>query len=131
MKELRRHLRKQEIGSIWAERVDKNLETLQTYIGRNRSSVVNYAARCCSSARISTSSAESSVNRLVAKRFVKKQQMRWSRVGGYYLLKTRVAVLNGDLSERTRYDLPKHAVKGNPAAFTSPKLPIFKAAMAA
>ncbi|MBB5724044.1 hypothetical protein FHS72_003694 [Loktanella ponticola] len=57
----------------------------------------DYSARCRSGKRIATSLAESSVNTLVAKRFVKKQNMRWSRPGAHYLLKVRTAVINGDL----------------------------------
>ncbi|MFQ6550249.1 hypothetical protein AADZ90_020060 [Aestuariibius sp. 2305UL40-4] len=76
MKELRRDLREQEMVSIWERRTDKSLETLQTYIRRNTGSVVNYGTRYRSGARIATSPAEATVNRLVAKRFIKKQQMR-------------------------------------------------------
>lgn len=96
MTEVRSDLSKQEASSIWDTRANKNLETLQTYIRRNKGSVVNYGARYRSRARIATSPAEATVNRLVAKRFVKKQQMRWSRSGVHYLLKARAAVLNGD-----------------------------------
>jgi hypothetical protein len=40
---------------------------------------------------------ESTVNYVVSKRFVKKQQMRWTQRGTHLLLQTRVQVLNGDL----------------------------------
>ena len=96
---------------VWAMRADRLLEKLQTYISRNRSSIVNYAERYRAGQRIATSPAEASVNTLVAKRFVKKQQMRWSRTGAHYLLKVRAAMLNGDLSGRTRYEPP--AAMGN------------------
>jgi hypothetical protein len=33
---------------------------------------------------------------VVSKRFVKKQQMRWTLVGAHLLLQSRVEVLNGD-----------------------------------
>ena len=91
---------------VWAMRADRLLEKLQTYISRNRSSIVNYAERYRSGQRIATSQAEASVNTLVAKRFVKKQQMRWSRTGAHYLLKVRAAMLNGNLSRRTKYEPP-------------------------
>jgi hypothetical protein len=32
----------------------------------------------------------------VSKRFVKKQQMRWTLVGAHLLLQIRIQVLNGD-----------------------------------
>jgi len=37
------------------------------------------------------------VNYVVSKRFVKKQQMRWTQRGAHLLLQTRVQVLNDDL----------------------------------
>jgi len=116
------------VPSIWAHRADKLLETLQVYIGRNQGSVVNYAERYREGKRVSTAPAEASVNRLVAKRFVKKQQMRWSRTGAHYLLKVRASVLNGDLSQRTKYEAPKQPIPANIASFISPTPPLFRAA---
>lgn len=46
---------------------------------------------------ISSSFVESTVNEVVTKRMVKKQQMQWSQRGAHYLLQTRTATLNGDL----------------------------------
>ena len=40
---------------------------------------------------------ESTVNYVVSKRFVKKQQKRWTQRGAHLLLQTRVQVLNDDL----------------------------------
>ena len=45
---------------------------------------------------ISTGFTESAVNQVVSKRFVKKQQMRWTLAGAHLLLQIRVQVLNGD-----------------------------------
>ena len=126
IKVVRRELCNQEVASLWEKRADKHLETLQVYIRRNKDSVVDYAARYRSGARIASSPAEATVNRLVAKRFVKKQQMRWSRIGAHYLLKVRAAALNGDLPDRTRYEPPRKTVQGNLAAFISPKLSTFE-----
>jgi len=39
---------------------------------------------------------ESTVNQVVSKRMVKKQQMRWSQRGAHLLLQIRTRVLNGD-----------------------------------
>ncbi|NNX79381.1 MULTISPECIES: hypothetical protein [unclassified Roseobacter] len=124
----RRDLSGDTVPSIWAHRADQLLETLQIYIRRNKSSVANYAERYRAGKRIATAPAEASVNRLVAKRFVKRQQMRWSRTGAHYLLKVRASVLNGDLAERTKYEAPKPPVPGNIAAFVSPTPPLLKAA---
>ena len=90
---VRRDVSKDTVPSIWTHRADKLLETLQIYIRRNKGSVVNYAERYRDGKRVSTAPAEASVNRLVAKRFVKKQQMRWSRTGAHYLLKVRASLL--------------------------------------
>lgn len=125
---LRRELVNDEQLGLWERRADKHFETLQTYVRRNRFSVINYAARYRARKRIATSPAEASVNRLVAKRFVKKQQMRWTPAGAHYLLKVRAAVLNGDLSERTKYERPKYPLKGNLASFVSPTPPLLRAA---
>ena len=40
------------------------------------------------------------VNEVVAKRFVKKQQRQWTKEGAHLLLQTRTAVLNGELDEQ-------------------------------
>ena len=114
--------------SLWARRANKLLEKLNTYISRNRRSVINYGARHRAGKRIATSPAEASVNALVAKRFVKKQQMRWSRTGAHYLLKVRAAMLNGDLSERTRYVPPETARSPYVETLLNPTPPILKAA---
>jgi hypothetical protein len=46
---------------------------------------------------ISTAFVESTINQVVSKRFVKKQQMQWSQKGAHLLLQTRTKVLDGDL----------------------------------
>ena len=68
------------------------------------------------------------MNALVAKRFVKKQQMRWSRTGAHYLLKVRAAMLNGDLSEQTKYVPPKTDGSPHAVSLLNPKPPLLKAA---
>ena len=121
------HQRRNARESLWTWRANKLLEALQTYIARNRASVINYAARYRAGQRIATSPAEARVNRLVAKRFVKKQQIRWSRTGAHYLLKVRAAVLNGNFSNRTRYATPPNPVPGRIAALLEPTPPPLKA----
>jgi len=114
--------------SLWAIRTVKLLKKLQAYISQNKHSVVNYGARHRAGQRISSSSAEASVNTLGAKRFVKKQQMRWSRTGAHYLLKVRAAVINGDLSERQKY-LPAHPkVNQEKTGIFEPQFPLPTAA---
>jgi hypothetical protein len=53
--------------------------------------------------RISTGLVESAVNEIVAKRMVKKQQMRWTRYTVQGFPDTRIQVLNGTLEDAFRY----------------------------
>ncbi len=53
----------------------------------------------CLYVAITTAFVESTVNEVVAKRMVKKQQMQWSPTSAHYLLQTRTAVLNGKLRD--------------------------------
>jgi hypothetical protein len=79
---------------------------LRTYIEQNRGSIANYGARYSEGKRIASTAAEASVNNLVARRMVKKQQMRWSERGANLLLQVRVGLANGDLAERLAYQPP-------------------------
>lgn len=42
---------------------------------------------------------ESTINQVVSKRFVKKQQMRWTERGAHLLLQVRTKVLNDQLRD--------------------------------
>jgi hypothetical protein len=53
--------------------------------------------------RISTGFVESTVNEIIAKRMVKKQQMRWSRHTVQAFLNVRVHVLNATLEDAFRH----------------------------
>jgi len=75
----------------------KHLEEMATYIENNQHSIPNYGERWRYGETISTSFVESTVNEVITKRMVKKQQMQWSQTGAHYLLQTRTATLNGDL----------------------------------
>ena len=57
-----------------------------------------YSYRC--GERIASSFVESTVNQVVSKRFVKKQQMRWSLKGAHLLLQVRNLVINQELRQR-------------------------------
>ena len=46
---------------------------------------------------LSTAFVESTINQVVSKRFVKRQQMQWTQKGAHLLLQTRTKVLDGDL----------------------------------
>ena len=71
------------------------LRELVKYLYRNERFLGDYASRYRAGLPISSASAESVVNCVISKRFVKKQQMRWSPTGANALLQIRCAVLNG------------------------------------
>jgi len=88
-------------------KLSRRLRDLMGYLKRNERDLTNYGAARRRGKRISSQLAESTVNRLVAKRFVKKQQMRWSRQGAHLLLQVRAAVLNGELEATFRRWYPR------------------------
>jgi hypothetical protein len=72
---------------------------------------VNYGERYRCGERISIGFVESTVKQLLAKRFVKKQQMRWTPRGTHLLLQVRAKVLNGDLEAVFERRHPGHSGK--------------------
>lgn len=99
-------VRSAEQGSTAILQQRSGLLNLCTYIEQNRGSIANYGARYREGKRIASTSAEAGVNNLVARRMVKKQQMRWTQNGANLLLQVRVAIANGDLAERLGYRPP-------------------------
>ena len=57
-----------------------------TYIRNNREFIPNFGERYRQGDIISTSFVESTINQVVSKRFVKKQQMQWTPEGAHLLL---------------------------------------------
>ena len=72
----------------------KTLEDFNTYINNNKGFIPNYGERYRNGERISTGFVESTVNQLISKRMVKKQQMQWSQKGAHLLLQVRTRVLD-------------------------------------
>lgn len=79
------------------KKLEKAVREFHSYIEANQAFIPNYGDRYRHDETISTAFVESTVNYVVSKRFVKKQQMRWSQRGAHLLLQTRVQVLNDDL----------------------------------
>lgn len=75
----------------------KAVQELGRYIWANQAFIPNYGDRYRHDEIISTAFVESTVNYVISKRFVKKQQMRWTQRGAHLLLQTRTQVLNDDL----------------------------------
>ncbi len=61
--------------------------------------ITNYGERYRNGEVIATGFVESAVNQIISKRFVKKQQMRWTKRGAHLLLQVRVKVLNDELRD--------------------------------
>jgi hypothetical protein len=78
-------------------KLEKAVEEFHAYIQNNTDLIPNYGERRRNGERISTATAESTVNQVISKRMVKSQQMRWSRRGAHLLLQVRTRELNGDL----------------------------------
>ena len=77
-------------------------EELDTYISNNLGYIVNYGERYRNGERISTGFVESTINQVVSKRMVKKQQMQWTPKGAHLLLQVRTQVLNEDWDKTFR-----------------------------
>jgi hypothetical protein len=79
-----------------AARMLRYVRELAAYIANNAGSIVNYGERYRNGERISTAFTESTINQVVSKRMVKKQQMQWTPEGAHLLLQVRTQVLNGE-----------------------------------
>jgi hypothetical protein len=80
-----------------SRKLAKTVAEFHTYITANEGFIPNYGDRYRYGEIISTAFVESTVNQVISKRFVKKQQMRWTKKGAHLLLQVRAEVLNEDL----------------------------------
>ena len=87
------------------------------YLRANAASIPNYGERYRVGEVISSSLAESTINQVVSRRMVKKQQMRWTPRGAHLLLQVRTRVLNDDLADDFRrwHSGFTHTIEGSPA----------------
>lgn len=100
-----------EIPTIKELKLQKTVKEFQIYIENNAAMITNYGERYRNGEAIATGFVESAVNQIIAKRFVKKQQMRWTKRGAHLLLQVRVKVLNDDLQENFREWYPPFEIK--------------------
>jgi hypothetical protein len=77
----------------------RTLNELYDYVESNRDLIPDYGDRRRHGEAISSSIAESTVNQVISRRFVKKQQMRWQPETAHLLLPVRTRTLNGRLRE--------------------------------
>lgn len=80
----------------------KYFNEFTNYIENNQHLIVNYNERHKYGEIVSTSFVESTVNELVSKRMVKRQQMRWTQEGAHLLLQIRAKTLNNELKDHFR-----------------------------
>lgn len=80
------------VAKVW-----QAIQDFQHYITVNEPFIPNYGERYRYGETISTAFVESTVNEVISKRMVKKQQMRWTKRGAHLLLQVRVQTLNDDL----------------------------------
>jgi len=90
-----------------AKKVADGLSEFETYICNNREFIPNFGERRRQGETISPAFVESTINQVVSRRFVKKQQMQWTLRGAHLLLQTRTRVLNEDLDDLFRRWYPK------------------------
>ncbi len=103
----------------------KKLDEFETYIRNNAGLIPNYGERLRYGESISTAFVESTINQVVSKRIVKKQQMRWSQRGAHLLLQVRTRVLNDELREQFQRWVPKGCPAGAAAKKNGLAPPVF------
>src|SRR5437899_1267949 len=80
-------------------KLSKAVSEFGGYIRANAAWIPNYGERYRCGEAISSAFVESTVNQVVSKRMVKKEQMRWAPKGAHLLLQVRAKVLNDELAE--------------------------------
>jgi hypothetical protein len=98
-----------------AEKLTAGVAEFEIYIRNNQESIPNYGERYRQGETISTAFVESTINQVVSRRFVKKQQMHWTLRGAHLLLQTRTKVLNNELEEVFRRWYPRFRVQAKAA----------------
>jgi hypothetical protein len=83
----------------------------EIYIKNNSDFIPNFRERWRQGERISTAFVESTINQVVSRRFVKKQQKQWTLRGAHLLLQTRTKVLNDELEGLFRRWYPRFRPK--------------------
>jgi hypothetical protein len=93
--------------SAAAEKLGQSVGEFTTYVRNNVDFIPNFGERYRQGDTITTAFVESTINQVVSKRFVKKQQMQWTPRGAHLLLQTRTKVLNNDLEGAFRGWYPR------------------------
>jgi len=102
VQDLHCYLDNEEIEGDNGRKMRKGLDEFDTYIAATQARIPNYGERWRNEEAIATGFVESAVNQIVSKRFVKRQQMQWTKKGAHLLLQTRTWVLDERLEETFR-----------------------------
>jgi hypothetical protein len=102
--------------SAAAEKLAAGLTEFEIYICNNWDFIPNFGERYRQGETISTAFVESTINQVVSRRFVKKQQMQWTLKGAHLLLQTRTKVLNNELEDVFRRWYPQFRAQEKVAA---------------
>jgi hypothetical protein len=94
-------------SSVAATKVASGVAEFETYIHINCEFVPNFGERWRQGETISTAFVESTINHVVSRRFVKKQQMQRTLRGAHLLLQKRTKALNNDLENVFRRWYPR------------------------
>jgi hypothetical protein len=97
-----------------ADKLAAGVADLRTYIRNNCGSIPNYGERYRQGETISTAYGESTINQVVSRRFVKKQQMQWTLKGAHLLLQTQTKVLNNEFEDVFRRWFPRFRPRVKP-----------------
>jgi hypothetical protein len=97
--------------SAAAEKLAAGMSEFETYIRNNREFIPNFGERYRQGETITTAFVESTINQVVSRRFVKRQQMSWTLRGAHLLLQTRTKVLNNELEDVFRRWYPQFRPK--------------------
>ena len=87
-------------------KLSKTVSEFCGYISNNRNFIPNYQDRYHYGEPISTAFVESTVNEVVSRRMVKKQQMRWTKRGAHLMLQVRTKTLNNELKAKFKQWYP-------------------------
>jgi hypothetical protein len=93
--------------SNFARPLRDSLTEFETYIRNHRAFIPNFGERYRQGETIRTAFVESTIQQVVSRRFVKKQQMAWTPRGTPLLSQTRTKVLNHELEEVFRRWYPQ------------------------
>ena len=102
--------------SAAAQKLAAGLAEFEIYIRNNRDFIPNFGERYRQGETISTAFVESTINQVVSRRFVKKQQMQWTLKGAHLLLQARTKVLNNELEDVFRRWYPQFRIEEKAAA---------------